>query len=423
MNKKQLILSFFIVCCVASQSFSQEKSVLFLGNSYTYSNDGVPTVLKQVASSMGKEVVTESNSPGGYTFQNHSTNATSLGFISSRQWDYVVLQEQSQMPSFPPSQVASGVYPYAKILCDSIRNNSSCTKTLFFMTWGKKNGDASNCAFYPPICTYLGMQWRLRQSYVEMAEDNDAWAVPVGMVFKSVIESNPEIELYSSDESHPSVWGTYLAACTFYVSIFHETCVGAYKSAGISDDEALILQNAAWNVVTDSLDIWRIDTTNLRVDFESLYLTKSVNGYFANLSENADSCLWEFGDGQSQMQYPVSPNNFSILTHGYPYAGMFDVCLTAYKECSYEKVCKSCDIIISDIEINSVNVYTIFPNPVKDKKLYMENAPETNCIVLNSQGKTVIKTKIKDNSIDISDLSAGIYILKVGGKSLQFVVE
>ena len=71
---------------------SQSKSVLFLGNSYTYYNESVPTVLKQVANSMGDAIEVESNSPGGYTFEGHSTNVTSLDLITSRNWDYVVLQ-------------------------------------------------------------------------------------------------------------------------------------------------------------------------------------------------------------------------------------------------------------------------------------------------------------------------------------------
>ena len=88
--------------------------------------------------------------------------------INQQQWDYVVLQAQSQELSFSPFQVASDSYPYAEILVDSIFANSSCTEPLFFMTWGRKYGDQSNCQFYPPVCTYLGMQQRLRESYLDM---------------------------------------------------------------------------------------------------------------------------------------------------------------------------------------------------------------------------------------------------------------
>ena len=66
-------------------------------------------------------------------------------------------------PFFPPSQVASQVYPYAESLCEYIREANPCTDPVFFMTWGRENGDSQNCAAYPPICTYEGMQDRLTE--------------------------------------------------------------------------------------------------------------------------------------------------------------------------------------------------------------------------------------------------------------------
>ena len=92
-------------------------------------------------------------------------------------------------PRFPPSQVANDVYPYAQQLTDSIRRNTSCGTPLFFMTWGRKNGDASNCAAYPPICTYEGMQQRLRESYMEMAFTNQGRVSPVGWLGNECVKN------------------------------------------------------------------------------------------------------------------------------------------------------------------------------------------------------------------------------------------
>ena len=41
-----------------------------------------------------------------------------------------------------------------------------------------------------------------------------------GMAWKHTRDQQPSINLYSSDGSHPSVAGTYLAACTFYATLF-----------------------------------------------------------------------------------------------------------------------------------------------------------------------------------------------------------
>ena len=138
-------------------------SILWLGNSYTGTNN-LPGTFRQLSLAAGDSVDHDSYTPGGYTFEGHSTNATTLNKIAEEPWDFVVLQEQSQRPSFPPAQVANEVYPYAEILVDSIRSNHECTEPLFYMTWGRRAGDQQNCQFYPPLCTYAGMQQRLRES-------------------------------------------------------------------------------------------------------------------------------------------------------------------------------------------------------------------------------------------------------------------
>lgn len=236
--------------------YAQHTSVLFLGNSYTYVNN-LPQTLKDLALSLGDSLVFDSNTPGGYTLLGHSTNTTSIQKINQQAWDYVVLQEQSQLPSFSPGQVSTAVYPYARMLDSIILANDSCSETLFYMTWGRQNGDASNCASYPPICTYDGMQQRLRESYMEMALNNHASVSPVGVAWKRVRENHPSINLYQADQSHPSIYGTYLAACVFYSSIYHKSSIGGFISVGISASEGLALQSIASSTVLDSLSLWQ----------------------------------------------------------------------------------------------------------------------------------------------------------------------
>ncbi|MBL0050314.1 MAG: hypothetical protein IPP29_01710 [Bacteroidetes bacterium] len=64
-----------------------------------------------------------------------------------------------------------------------IKANNACTKTIFYMTWGRKYGDGSNCASYPPVCTYAGMQQRLKESYLLFSDTCKAVAAPVGIAF------------------------------------------------------------------------------------------------------------------------------------------------------------------------------------------------------------------------------------------------
>ena len=100
----------------------QKRKVLFLGNSYTYVNN-LPQLIKDIALANGDTLVFDSNCPGGHTFNNHFNNATSLAKINAQAWDCVILQAQSQEPSFSPGQVAAQTLPYAIKLDSLIKNN------------------------------------------------------------------------------------------------------------------------------------------------------------------------------------------------------------------------------------------------------------------------------------------------------------
>ena len=332
----------FILAITPFLAFSQQtKEVLFVGNSYTYYNN-MPQLVEQIALSFGDTLIYESSTPGGANFNAHSTNAQTLAKINQQQWDYVVLQSQSQEPSFSPAQVANDTYPYAEILVDSIYANSSCTEPLFFMTWGRKYGDQQNCAAYPPICTYLGMQQRLRESYLEMAFNDSSSCAPVGMAWKKSIAIDSTLNLYSSDNSHPSIYGSYLAACTFYASIFKKSAVGSsYWPNAIDSATAYSLQQIGSSTVLDSLSVWNI----FNADF-----TFNVNNYIAtfnNLSSNFESVLWDFGDG-------ITSTDGNPL-HIYANSGNYTVSLTAYtnSNCNQDTITHSLTINIP-ANINSV---------------------------------------------------------------------
>ena len=112
------------------------------------------------------------------------------------------------------------VYPYAASLSDAIRANNECSQPLFYMTWGRENGDASNCEYLPWLCTYEDMDDAIRDTYMYMTEDNDAEVTPAGAVWRYLRENYPFINLYSSDSSHPSLAGSYATACAFYTMIY-----------------------------------------------------------------------------------------------------------------------------------------------------------------------------------------------------------
>ena len=250
-------------------SFCQSDSinVLFIGNSYTSSNN-LPGIISSIASSKGDYMNFESNLIGGATLQDHVNNNNTIDLIMNGNWDYVVLQEQSQYPSFPIEQVEQEVFPYANQLSQITKDSNDCSNVIFFMTWGRENGDQDNCSNWPPICTYEGMDDLLRERYLTMANNNEAQISPVGAVWRSIRDSNYNIDLYSSDGSHPSFIGSYIAAVCFYTTLFQKNPVDIVlgQELGLNMNDVTIINEVVKSIVFDNLDSWNIISNDIDND-------------------------------------------------------------------------------------------------------------------------------------------------------------
>ena len=407
--RKYLFL--LIVVIATNLSIAQTtKKVLFLGNSYIYVND-LPTLISNLATSSGDILIKDQNTPGGYTMEGHSTNTTSLSKISSDNWDFVVIQDQSQRPSFPPSQVETEVFPYAKILNDSVVANDTCSETLFFMTWGRQNGDQDNCQYYTPLCTYEGMQQRLRESYLQMGVDNFASVAPVGMAWKKARElTNDTINLYSSDESHPSIYGSYLAACVFYASIFDKSPVGNTFHSTLPESSALLLQNIANDVIFDSSYVWNFQTANFGSQLIADY-TLSFTG-----TENTDTDFWDFGDGTASTDH--NP------THIFPNVGTFNVQHIITNNCTSDTITLEVNSGVI-LDINNIETdFNIYPNPTKDYLIIEQNNSLISDISITDMNGRIVYLQFisKGNTqINISHLDKGIYFIKIGNTYKKFI--
>ena len=250
-----LVLGLLFVGCVWADGYK----VLFIGNSYTDANN-LPQLIASMAEAGGDTLVFSANLPGGSTFNNHlNSNPTTVSLIQQGEWDYVVLQGQSQEPSFPDGQFYAETYPYAQQLCEMIRQYNPEAEIVFYMTWGRKNGDQYNCPYFPPLCTYEGMDSLLYLRYMTMAEDFGAEVSPVGALWHYLRDHQPEIELYASDESHPSLAGSYAAACSFYSVLFRKNPRENDYNPGIAENAAEMIRLAASKVVYDSLAKWFVE--------------------------------------------------------------------------------------------------------------------------------------------------------------------
>lgn len=204
--------------------------ILFVGNSHTYTND-LPGMFFEMAQAGGHGVDVYDLTEGSYTLQRFSDPEDELGEIltdalQSEPWDFVVLQENTN--AAVAFNAKKDMYPYARKLDEMIK--AAGGQTAFLMTWAPEEGAG---AFSREM-----VQGQLAAGYRTIAEELDALLIPGGEVFAKALEQDEELQLWGEDGQHPSVEGTYLAACTAYALLFQETPVGNPYLADLDQDKA-----------------------------------------------------------------------------------------------------------------------------------------------------------------------------------------
>jgi hypothetical protein len=317
---KKIILILFLLGSIDYLYSQDTTSVLFIGNSFTFYNN-TPGLFKAIAESKGKTVYTDTAVTGGKDLKFHSNRERTYMLIKSRKWDYIVLQGHSNEFAQPDFKVDSLTYPYAKKIIDSIRTYSSCSRILFYMTWGYKNGNQK----WKAIASYDSMQYRIERQYLRFADKLYTGVSPVGIVWKEVRETNPEINLYQEDRFHPVLTGSYLSACTFYTTIFGET---PYKNTAMIDVDPFqreVIELAATRVVLNNLARWRYlpKQRPLTPAFDIIQNNDVVQ--FNSNAKNHLTLTWDFGDGTNSTE-----NNPS---HQYKSKGDFTIIQTLQDNC------------------------------------------------------------------------------------------
>lgn len=206
--------------------------VLFIGNSFTFYNNGIDFHLQKMleADQFNDTAVysIQRIAESSFTLQAHYQNAATLQKIKSDKWNVVVLQEQSTRPINNPALFLQ----FAQNLDQEV--NKINAKTALFMTWAPKDSPTD-------IRT-------ISSSYINVGSELGAKVVPVGNVWDAFVKANPNINLYHPDGKHPSLAGTYLVSCCFYFALFDKNPItSTYLPAGLSTQYAISIRYAVYN--------------------------------------------------------------------------------------------------------------------------------------------------------------------------------
>ena len=222
----------------------KEIKTLFIGNSFTFYSD-IPTLTQNIARDLGYSFSSDSVTIGSHRLDQFADSNDEQGKIveeklKNNQYDFVILQEQSTRPLTNYSSFLSG----ARALQQKINSTQKNCSIRLYSTWGfKEQADAMNI-------TIPEMEKQIRDKYDEAAKALGVGVHYVGKGFTTCYTDYPDINLYYSDNKHPSYLGAYLSALIHVgsmlnVDVRNTTFVGEIENQEI----AKTLQNVAYSTV------------------------------------------------------------------------------------------------------------------------------------------------------------------------------
>ena len=149
-------------------------------------------MLKKYAKQKGIEVNTKMIAYPNYAIEDHWNDGQVQKLISSKKFDYVIIQQG-------PSSQSDGrkmLIEYGKKYNNLCKLNEA--KLCFFMVW-------PSLKYYPTFDDVI-------KNHEDAALINNSILLPVGKVWKNHFNSNKEKDYYSADGFHPSIKGSQISA-------------------------------------------------------------------------------------------------------------------------------------------------------------------------------------------------------------------
>jgi hypothetical protein len=173
--------------------------ILFVGNSLTAQND-LPALVCRLAGVSGRAATCESVVGGGLAIEDHLARGIVQQRLAEQTWSFVVLQ---QGPSALESSRIN-LREHAMKIAPAIR--SAGATPVLYAVWPSK----ARSRDFP----------RVSESYRLAANDINGLFAPAGDAWLEAWRLDPSIRLYDSDDFHPSLAGSYLAALVIHRAIF-----------------------------------------------------------------------------------------------------------------------------------------------------------------------------------------------------------
>ena len=231
----------------AASPVREVKSLLWVGNSFYYYNNSMHGHVGQLLTAAGARGQRSSSATisgsglnwhdvgshlradsgvGSYSFV--GDNEVRFNPKGEKKFDAVMMMDCSQCPIHPQL----GPLFHEFVAKHSATARSFGTEPILFMSWAYSDKPE--------------MTRPLADEYVKAGKAHNALVVPAGLAFAASVGRRPDVSLIVADKRHPSLAGTYLAACTVLASVYKLNPVGNKYTAGLPADVASYLQAVAW---------------------------------------------------------------------------------------------------------------------------------------------------------------------------------
>ena len=221
------------------------KSVLLVGNSFMYYNNGVHKPLLgmiKAEESLGKGHRLRSITINGSSLEWHDVesyvtnpNIGSFSITSKNKYknyktkgfDLAILMDCSQCPIHPDRQELFNFYADKHVT--TLKDNG--VEPTFMMTWAYEDEPQ--------------MMQGLESGYTKAGNRNNALVLPVGLAFQASVLAYPDIKLYTKDKRHPSREDTYLMAAVMFSAIYRVSPIADEYDYGLAPEVTKRLQKIA----------------------------------------------------------------------------------------------------------------------------------------------------------------------------------
>ena len=203
--------------------------ILFIGNSFTARND-VPGMVAAMGAAGGRPMACRLISRGVAYLRMHWNKGEAGAAIRNGKFSSVVLQEQSTLPV----KNAAKMHESVRLFDAAIRGAGA--RTVLYMTWARRHAPDSQRA--------------ITEAYESIGRELGAAVAPAGVAWERVLGAGGGPVLHDEDGSHPTLAGSYLAACVLFRTLAGLPAPerGA-DPEGLSAAEARLLRGAARAVV------------------------------------------------------------------------------------------------------------------------------------------------------------------------------